>query len=147
MLGNYVFFVDFNPLSLRLSPDYACYILWLYIGKLFHPTWSGVIQNFATNILPFTFHLHKFESIHEYTRITQIHQIRLLKLGWNFWWGVWSVECGLTISLIFEDNEHNLGRYQNNGGGPTNSSTLNIMDMVEHSEYKISIGRWIITFK
>ena len=113
MLGNYAFFVDVNSLSLRLSHHYASYILWLFIGKLFHPTWSGIIQNFATNILPFIYHLHKFESVHEYTRIAQrpgkmhlkvaqIYQIPLLKLGWNFWWGVEVLDVGWQYPWYFK---------------------------------------------
>lgn len=68
---NQVLFVDVSPVSLRRTPDHACYIPWPFVGEVYSPTKSGVIPNVATDILPLIYPLHKFESVREYMKHAQ----------------------------------------------------------------------------
>jgi hypothetical protein len=60
-----VLLVDVNPISLRKVPDSACYIPLPFQGSSCR---SGVISNAATDLLPFIYPMHMFESVSEYIR-------------------------------------------------------------------------------
>ena len=70
-----VLLVDVSPLSLRRTPDAACYMPWPFQGDM--TSSSTIIPNVATDILPFIYPLHKFQSVSDYMkhshRLGQIH--------------------------------------------------------------------------
>jgi hypothetical protein len=61
-----VLLVDVCPLSLRMTPDAACYMPWPFQGDI--TSASTIIPNVATDILPFIYPLHKFQSVTDYMK-------------------------------------------------------------------------------
>ena len=61
-----VLLVDVSPLSLRRTPDSACYMPWPFQGDF--TASSRTIPNVATDIIPFIYPLHQFESVSDYMK-------------------------------------------------------------------------------
>ena len=64
-----VLMVDVCPISLRRTPDTACYIPHPFVGDVNFPNDSRVIPNISTDIIPFIYPLYEYESILEYLRV------------------------------------------------------------------------------
>ena len=61
-----VLMVDVNPLSLRKTPDSACYIPFPFVGELSIPNSSRVIPDVNLDLLSFIYPLAEYNSVSEY---------------------------------------------------------------------------------
>jgi hypothetical protein len=86
--------VNVCPLSLRRTPDTACYIPLPFVGDPSLPNDSRVIPNIATDIIPFIYPLYEYESVSEYLkgarRPGQLHYevAQSIKYGKPSWKGI-----------------------------------------------------------
>ena len=89
-----VLMVDVRQVSLRRTPDTACYFPHPFVGDLNFPNDSRVIPNIATNIIPFIYPMYEYESVSEYLKVAkrpgQLHYevAQSIKYGQPNWKGI-----------------------------------------------------------
>lgn len=66
-----VLMVDVSPVSLRRTPDPACYIPRPFMGDLNIPNASRVIPNISTDIIPFIYPMDEHQSVSQYVNVTK----------------------------------------------------------------------------